>query len=258
MDEVHHFAHGWFNPAFAYAISFIGSLLGLYCTARARDARPGAIRSRWLVLAAVALGGGGVWLMHSTAMLGFAVVGSPIRYDLTLTVASLVMGVGAVGIGLFVVGYGHPSLTRIVAGGAFTGLGVLAMHYTGMAGMRARGEIDYDPGLVAASALIAVGAATVALWFTVTIHGWRPILAASAIMGLAVCGMHYTGMAAVRFRIDPTAVAPVDGIRPLVLVVWIMVLAGVAMLGLAIVALQAMMQEEYGDDTVLPGRHVSV
>jgi hypothetical protein len=71
-----------------------------------------------------------------------------------------------------------------------------------------------------ASAAIAVGAATVALWFT--------------------------------------PLAPLDGVRPLVLVVSIMVLAGCTMLGLAFVALQARMQEEYGDDTVLPGRHVSV
>jgi NO-binding membrane sensor protein with MHYT domain len=258
MAEVHHFAHGWFTPAFAYLISFTGSLLGLYCTARARDARPGSIRSRWLALAAVAIGGGGIWLMHFTAMLGFDVATSPLRYDLPLTVASLVLGVGAVGIGLFVVGHGDPSAARIAAGGAFTGIGVLAMHYTGMAAMRLHGEIDYDLGLVGASAVIAVVAATAALWFTVTIHGARPILVAAAIMGVAVSGMHYTGMAAVRIRLDHTTIAPVDGVRPLVLVVSIMVLTGIAMLGLAIVALQAMMQEEYGDDTVLPGRRASV
>ena len=87
-------------------------------------------------------------------------------------------------------------------------LGVVAMHYTGMSAMHVAGRITYDPRLVAASGVIAVVAATVALWFTVSIRGWWPILAAAAIMGVAVCGMHYTGMAAMRVRLDDAAHHP--------------------------------------------------
>jgi NO-binding membrane sensor protein with MHYT domain len=259
MAEIHHFAHGWFSPGFAYVVSFVGSLLGLYCTTRARDAHPSAGRTRWLVLASGAIGGGGIWLMHFTAMMGFDVVGTVVRYDLTLTMVSLLMSVFSVGVGLFLVGSGKSSFVRIVAGGFFTGMGVFAMHYTGMAALHTSGTVEYDTGLVLASAAIAIVASTVALWFTVAVRGWRPIVAASAIMGVAVAGMHYTGMAAVRVHLDPNRIVAVEGTRPVVLVVSIMVLAALAMIVMAVVALQTMMKEEFDDEVAsLNARHASV
>ena len=262
MAQVHHFTHGWSNPGFAYILSFVGAFLGLYCTARARAIRPGRPRIKWLGIATVAIGGAGVWLTHFTAMLGFDVTDSPLRYDPTLTAVSLVMAVAAVGVGLFLVGYGEPTTARILRAGGFTGVGVLGMHYTGMAAVNVAGTISYSPSLVAVSALIAVVAASVALWFTVTIKGWVPILAASLIMGSAVCGMHYTAMAAVRVHLSETEVVTVTGVRPLVLVVAISLIAAVVMTVMAIVALQAMTTEEFAGDTepvVGPdGRHTAI
>ncbi|MBA3799981.1 MAG: hypothetical protein H0X18_12985, partial [Geodermatophilaceae bacterium] len=79
MPEIEHFAYGVLTPILAYAMSFIGSLLGLQCTARARFAT-GRSRVGWLLLAAVSIGGTGVWVMHFIAMLGFRVTGMDIRY----------------------------------------------------------------------------------------------------------------------------------------------------------------------------------
>jgi NO-binding membrane sensor protein with MHYT domain len=248
MPEIHHFAYGWFNPALAYLLAFSGSLTGLVCTTRARAAGTLARRARWLVLGSVSIGGAGIWLMHFMAMLGFDIPASPVRYDPVATAASLLFAVVTVGLGLFFVGTGRKRVSKLLVGGVFTGSGVVAMHYTGMYAMRISGQISYDEGLVLASVVIAVVAATVALWFTVSVQGgWRSLLAASAIMGVAVCGMHYTAMAALRVQLDSTA-APATGITPALLIVPIFVIAAVTLLGSFVSALQAMTQEEFGGE----------
>lgn len=145
--------------------------------------------------------------MHFLAMLGFTVTGAQIRYDVPLTVASALIAIVVVGIGLFVAGFGRRGPARIITGGLFAGVGVAAMHYTGMGAMRLDGVVDYDPGLVAASVVIAVVAATVALWFTVTLRRRAVIFGAALVMGVAVCGMHYTGMAAMSVRLGPPSSA---------------------------------------------------
>ena len=87
-------------------------------------------------------------------------------------------------------------LTAILVSGPLMGIGVAAMHYTGMAALRMSGSAAYKPAIVAASVAIAVTAATAALWLTFRQHGiWQKLIAA-VVMGIAVAGMHYTGMAA--------------------------------------------------------------
>jgi NO-binding membrane sensor protein with MHYT domain len=205
VADVHHFSYGLLTPAVAYVLSILGSLLGLTCTARVRGARTSGQRAWWLVLAAFAIGGTGIWSMHFMAMLGFTVSGARIRYNVLTTLGSAVLAVLVVGVGLFIAGFGKRGPVRIVLGGLFAGVGVAVMHYTGMYAMRLDGKVSYDPGLVAASVVIAVVAATVALWFTVTLRRRLAIFVAALIMGVAVCGMHYTGMAAVSVHLgQPT------------------------------------------------------
>jgi NO-binding membrane sensor protein with MHYT domain len=249
MAEVHHFAYGWFNPVVAFLMAFLGSLLGLGCTARARASTTRGRHARWLVLASFAIGGAAIWLMHFMAILGFDVPGSPVRYDLVLTIASLFIAVLTVGIGIFIAGQRKRSAPRILLGGVFTGAGVVAMHYTGMAAMHVAGIITYDPGLVGASVVIAVVAATTALWFTVSVNGWKPILPAALIMGVAVCGMHYTGMAAMHVYLRDDSNGYVAGISPLLLIVPITLLTSAALIGLTLNALQAMTEEEFAGVT---------
>jgi len=171
MAVVHHFAFGWINPIIAYVMSFLGSLLGLVLTARARQVPAGPARVPWLLLAAVSIGGTGIWLMHFMAMLGFDVPGTTVRYDVTYTVMSLVTAVVIVAVGLLVVGVGRPHGVKVVLGGVFTGLGVAGMHYSGMHysgmhysgmhysgmdAMRLGGHVSYEPHIVALSLAIAV------------------------------------------------------------------------------------------------------
>jgi NO-binding membrane sensor protein with MHYT domain len=230
VDQVHHFTYGWITPAFAFAMSFLGSLLGLISTARARAATDRRRRAWLLVLAAWAIGGTGIWVMHFMAMIGFSVTQSALRYDVPITVASFLIAVVTVGLGLFIVGFGRPSMLKVLIGGPITGVSVAFMHYTGMAAMRFNGTFEYDKRLYYASYAIAVVAATVALWFTVVVRGATFTVVAAAVMGVAVCGMHYTGMSAMRVHVvdDGSPVGGVDVnwfLAPIVLFVIMVVIA---------------------------------
>ena len=247
MAEVHHFTYGAFNPMAAYLVAFLGSFIGLLGTGRARAARTRGRRTRWLVVSAVSIGGAAIWLMHFVAMLGFDVPASPVRYNPVLTALSLLVAVVTVGFGLMVVGHGRRRLGKTVVAGTLTGIGVAAMHYTGMAAMHVQGTISYRPSLVAASVVIAMVAATVALWFTVWVRGLAAIVGASAIMGVAVCGMHYTAMAAMEVRLNDVIRPGVSGIRPLMMIVPITLISAATILGVALTALQVMTEEEFTD-----------
>ncbi|MFF4502598.1 MHYT domain-containing protein [Streptomyces sp. NPDC001401] len=203
MGHMDHFSAGWVTPVLSYAMACLGSALGLRCTVRALEA-DGASKRNWLVLASVAIGSG-IWTMHFVAMMGFSVEGTPIRFDVPLTVLSLLMSVGVVAAGVFTAGYGRSRVTSVVFGGLGTGVGVAAMHYTGMAALNLHGAVNYDPGLVIASVAIAVFAATAALTLTLVVRG--PVLAALAalVMGLAVSSMHYTAMYAVSIDLAPSS-----------------------------------------------------
>ena len=121
MPVVHQFAYGAVNPVLSFVLAIIGAQLGFSCAARARRSRSVGRRARWLVLAALAIGGVGVWLMHYMAILGFDVPASPVRFGLGLTALSLVAAVGAAAAGLFIVGFGRPKLYKILLGGLVMG-----------------------------------------------------------------------------------------------------------------------------------------
>ena len=211
MLTVHNFSYGLLTPALAYLMSFLGSFLGLRCTSRAR-ASTGATRMRWLLVAAVSIGITGIWVMHFIAMLGFTIPGETIRYNVPITLLSMLIAVAFVLIGLLIVGLGQGTTARsLLLGGVITGLGVGAMHYSGMAAMRMPARVSYHPQLFALSILIAIVAATAALWAALRLGGFWSAFGAAAIMGVAVSGMHYTGMAAMRVWIPSGNGMPTSG-----------------------------------------------
>ncbi|WP_051366814.1 MHYT domain-containing protein [Hamadaea tsunoensis] len=257
MAEIHQFAYGWLTPVLAVVLGFAGSLTGLTCTSRARTAASRGRRFRWLTLGTLAIGGAGVWLMHFMALLGFDVPASPLRIATGPTAASFLLALAAVGGGLFLVVNGRPRTSRIVLGGFFTGTGLIATHYIGVYAVHVAGQVSFDGPLVIASVMIAVAAATVALWCAVSVRGWRPLLITSFLMALAVAGMHYTAMAAVRVTLDRTVVPPGAGLTPAVLSVPTFAAAAVLILALAVSALQAMTQEEFRGGPLPPVVRVS-
>ncbi|MFD4348771.1 MHYT domain-containing protein [Streptomyces coelicoflavus] len=190
------FHYGAVTPIAAYLMSCLGSALGLRCTVRSLRRGPRARKVGWLALGAMSLGCG-IWTMHFVAMMGFSVDGSVVEYDTGMTVLSLLVAIAVTALGVFLVGYRGSRARVLATAGVLMGLGVAAMHYLGMAAMNVHGTVHYDSLTVALSVLIAVGAATAALWAAVSIRGLWASFGAALVMGVAVTGMHYTGMAAV-------------------------------------------------------------
>ncbi|NBE50581.1 MHYT domain-containing protein [Streptomyces boluensis] len=203
MGHLDHATFGWLTPALSYVMACIGAALGLRCTVRAL-ATTGRARRNWLITAATAIGTG-IWTMHFVAMLGFSVTGTEIRYNVPLTILSLVVAMLVVGGGVFAVGYSRDRGRALVVGGLATGIGVASMHYLGMAAVRLHGEVIFDPVRVGLSVVIAVIAATAALWAALNITSPLAVAVASLVMGGAVSSMHYTGMFAVTVRVDPSS-----------------------------------------------------
>jgi len=140
----------------SYVISVFGAYAALQLAVAIPTARGRALWG-WLLGAAFAMGGGAIWSMHFIAMLAYRMP-MPVRYDSGLTLASLAVAILVTGIGLYIVGRGEASAVRLVGGGLFTGLGVAAMHYTGMA------AAIITPGKLAApSPAIAMGAGDLAV-----------------------------------------------------------------------------------------------
>jgi NO-binding membrane sensor protein with MHYT domain len=199
LVTVNNFSDGLVNPVLGYVISCLGAFLGLRCVTRGSYYQ-GLARARWLAIAATAIGATGIWAMHFIAMLGFAIPGESVTSDVPLTLASMLIAIVVVGVGLFIVGFGGGGLVPLLAGGVIIGIGVAAMHYLGMAAMMMPDSMSYSPPLFVASVVIAVVAGTVALWIGTWVRGIAATVGASLVMGVAVSGMHYTGMAAMRVR----------------------------------------------------------
>ena len=199
---VHNFSYGLVNPVLGYAMSCLGAFLGLRCVTRAR-ACAGYARARWLALAAVAIGATGIWAMHFIAMLGFTIHGQQILYNVPLTIFSMLVAIAVVGIGLFIVGFGDGGPRRLITGGVIVGLGVASMHYMGMAAMSMPDSMHYNMPLFILSVVIAIVAGTAALWAGTRVRSIAATAGASLIMGVAVSGMHYTGIAAMHVQADP-------------------------------------------------------
>ncbi|MFJ8111763.1 MHYT domain-containing protein [Streptomyces sp. NPDC096132] len=228
------FRYGAVTPVAAYVMACLGGALGLRCIVRSL-LNTDSWRAGWLALGAVSIGCG-IWTMHFIAMIGFQVEETRIGYDVGLTVLSLAVAVAVVGVGVFIVGYRAAGRASLALAGVVTGLGVAAMHYLGMAAMQLNGSIVYDPLVVALSVLIAIVAATAALWAAVTIRGFLTSLGASLVMGVAVSGMHYTAMAAVSVHVHGTTSswagdAPTSLLLPMLIgPVIFLVLAGVVVM----------------------------
>jgi NO-binding membrane sensor protein with MHYT domain len=209
--HVHNFANGALNPVLAYVMSCVGCFLGLRCATRS-NASQGVAKARWLILATVAIATTGIWVMHFIAMLGFAIPGQTIRYSVPVTLLSMLIAVVVVGAGLFITGFSRGGgAGPLLVGGLVVGLGVASMHYLGMAAIRVPDTLSYNPVLVVASVVIAVIAGTAALWAALRLDSAWSAFGASLIMGVAVSGMHYTGMAALQVYADPGLTATAQG-----------------------------------------------
>ena len=231
---------GSYHPGLVALSVFIASMaayaaLGL--AGRISASHEASARRIWLIVGATAMGTG-VWAMHFIGMLAFQLP-VPVAYDVGVTLASIIPAVLASAVVLVVISRHTVSGPQLLLAGTLMGLGIGAMHYTGMAAMRLPAEMYYDPLLFAVSILVAALFATAALYLNLAPHGgkegrraktsnqYKRIEAALA-MGSAVSGMHYTAMAAVSFfpsrnlapptsALNPTLLGPLVGVATMLL-----------------------------------------
>lgn len=187
----------------SYVVAVFASYTALDLAGRV-VATYGRARTLWLTGGAFAMGTG-IWSMHFTGMLAFD-MGMPVSYDVPTTLLSVVIAIAASGLALFVVSRGLIGIAPLLVAGPIMGVGIASMHYTGMGAMRMAATISYDPLLYALSILIAIVASMAALYLSFHLNqggdtAWMRWLkiASAFVMGAAIVGMHYTGMAAASF-----------------------------------------------------------
>jgi NO-binding membrane sensor protein with MHYT domain len=181
----------------SFLFACVGSFIALTAAHRLRT-RHGRMDWTRLLTIGAALGGVGVWSMHFIGMLALRMdVGS--SYSVPETITSLALAVIATAGSVALAASRPDSLGRLLLAGVLLGLSVVVMHYLGMFGLKIYGFISWDMALVGLSILIAIVAATAALWLALNTPTLKRRLAAAVAMGVAVCAMHYTGMAAAEF-----------------------------------------------------------
>ncbi|MCO5730409.1 bifunctional diguanylate cyclase/phosphodiesterase [Rhizobium sp. SSA_523] len=190
----------------AAILCVLGSYLTMRLFARALHAQA-MERLVWTGLAGF-VGGCAIWTTHFIAMLGYTGAGAA-AYEPGRTLLSLLIAIGASTAGLAIAAVAGRSLLA-EAGGAVLGLGISAMHYTGMAAYRISGSIVWDERYVVASVLL--GGIFGAIAVNRIVHPLTRFCkyggALALIFGIVLT--HFTGMTGVRAVLLPVA-EPVAG-----------------------------------------------
>lgn len=198
---------GVYNPLLVFLSLIVASLASytaLELAGRITSLSGRWQREPWLVGGAIVMGIG-IWSMHFIGMMAFSLP-IAVGYDLGITFVSVVLASVVSFFALTTVTRGHLSAMRIGVGGSAMGLGIAGMHYTGMAAMQMSPRIHYTPWIVAVSIAVAIAASIAALWISFTLRASEAQdivpkrLGSALIMGLAITGMHYIGMAAANFE----------------------------------------------------------
>jgi two-component system sensor histidine kinase/response regulator len=211
------FVAGAYDPwlvVLSLAVAIAASCVALQLAGEARRAPPGLNRQMALGTGAVALASG-VWAMHFIGMVAFQLC-ADVDYHPGMTLLSALPSLAASAVALHLLARPRITNGQLALGGALVGAGIGAMHYGGMLAMRTAPRLVFDPRWFVASIGVAVGLAMLALWIRFGLEGRVRLrrrfvhALAGVVMGLAIAGMHYTGMAAARFvgstdpAFDPT------------------------------------------------------
>src|SRR4051812_8662574 len=191
-----------YNPGLiglSYLVASIAAFTALDFAGRMVESRGNrAANFAWLLGGATAMGAG-IWCMHFVAMLAYRLP-LPVRYDLPTTLLSMLFAIVISAFAMRVVSRLVLSVPRLLIGGVIMGLGICTMHYTGMIAMRLDAMIVYRPGWFALSIVNAIVCSTIALWLVSFLgkaaqrERTRYNVMAALMMGIAICGMHYTAM----------------------------------------------------------------
>jgi NO-binding membrane sensor protein with MHYT domain len=183
--------HDPYLVALSVVIAILGGYTGFGLTARIRGA-PDASHRVLLAGAAFFLAIG-IWTMHFVGMLAAPLPAGTV-YLVLPTIISFLICALVVGISLFFVSTGEPTLPRVVSSAVLLGLGIVSMHYVGMHGLSGPFGMTHDGAVVALSVLIAIAAAYGGLRAFLARHGGVQLMLSAVAFGIAVSGMHYTAM----------------------------------------------------------------
>ena len=223
--------HDWRLVVLGGTICWLASAVAISLLRRAR-ASQGRTRAIWVGLDA-AVGGCGIWATHFVAMLAYD-PGAGAGYNIPITLISLVFAVAisAVGLGIALL---DDRRSTVAMGGAVVGIGVAAMHYTGMMALELPARIVWSPGIVLASLMFGSVFAAMALVVAMRRDDRRHTLAATALLTVAIVSHHFTAMGAVTLVPDPTLVTDELTIAPAALS-FLTAVAAFAILGISLVA----------------------
>lgn len=177
------------------ALSMMAAFTGLSVTRGLARLSHGQRQAR-IVMGAVALGGG-IWSMHFIAMLAVRLP-IAVAYDAVATLASLLIAILLAGLALILMHFTQRHLRHIFASGTLLGAGIVAMHYTGMAGIEICRPV-YAPSSIVAAGLAALVMGVAAIWASYGHRTRANVLIGTAIFGSSVAVVHFTAMAGTGF-----------------------------------------------------------
>jgi NO-binding membrane sensor protein with MHYT domain len=189
--------HDPYLVALSVVIASLGGYTGFGLAARIR-ATPGASR-RLLLAGAAGFLAVGVWTMHFIGMLAAPLPADAV-YLVLPTIVSFLICALVVGVSLFFVSIGEPSVVRVATSALLLGVGIASMHYVGIHGLSGDFHIEHDPAMVSLAVLIAIGAAYGGLKIFLARQGGLRLMLSAIAFGIAVSGMHYTAMYGMHFR----------------------------------------------------------
>ena len=184
--------HDPYLVALSVVIAILGGYTGFGLAARIRGTPDAG--HRVLLAGAAFFFAIGIWTMHFVGMLAAPLPAGTV-YLVLPTVASFLICALVVGISLFFVSIGEPSLPRVVSSAVLLGVGIASMHYVGMHGLSGDFAMRHDGAIVALSVLIAIAAAYGGLRAFLARQGGVQLTLSAVAYGVAVSGMHYTAMA---------------------------------------------------------------
>jgi diguanylate cyclase len=184
-----------------------GAYVGLSLSVQIADAA--GMRRRMLLAGSAFSLAVAIWTMHFVGMLA-ARLPFPVDYLVFPTLLSFLVCVIVVGAAVYATSSGPLTPLRLALSSCLMGGGIFSMHYLGMSALHASAHMNHARLFVAASMVVAIAAAGLALWLAAG-RGGRPPLVLSAIaFGMAVSGMHYTAMEGVTLfpHAMPASTAP--------------------------------------------------
>lgn len=245
----------------SYAVAAYASYIALDITARLRDVGNTNLTSTWWLLIGSFAMGAGIWSMHFIGMLAFSMPNMVITFEAFWTGLSIIVAILASGFAFMLLKSTAITLFQLILGGIILGFAIASMHYVGMEGMRIVSDIHYLPSLFILSIIVAILASEAAIYLAlksdqvVANIRFRLKVISAFIMGLAICGMHYIGMAAAVFTPKEMAHTQFMMLDPQILS---LIIAGVTFVILSIAAFLSTKKEAQNQQMLLKARQAGM